>query len=196
MAAQPEHRENRAPHGRAQISVIDAPRGVDRRALWVLAVSAAAIFSIGAGTIHAATISDQFQQYRLYGITFVAFAIGQIGWGLLAARFPSRPLLVLGLVGNALVFVLWTLTRTVGSFVGPFAHIAMPVGFPDAVATTFEGLAVANCIAGLVVSRRPRQTSRTLAAGVWITAAAIAVPLATLAILSQIGLLPSLPPSY
>ena len=194
MAAEPA-RQDRERRGAPTLSVIH-PTEASRRTPLAVAIGAAAIFSIAAGSIHAATIHDQFQESWLYGISFVAFAVGQIGWGFLAARYPSRPLLLVGLAGNALVMVIWALTRMAGAFVGPFAKVAIPVGFPDAFATTLEGLAVVSCVAGLVASRSRRTLRRPAAAGVWVTAAAIAVPLATLAILSQLGVLPSLTPSY
>jgi len=190
--ARPDVEDSRIP---IALSVL-RPRGVPRRAPWVLALCAAALFSIGAGAIHAATIRDQFAESTLYGLTFIAFAVGQIGWGFLALRWPSRVLAAIGLAGNAAVMAIWALTRTVGGLVGPAAGTKLPVGFADAVATTLEGLAVVGAVVAVAASRRRGEVSRRTAAGVWITAAAIAVPLATLAILSQLGALSSLPPAY
>ena len=98
-------------------------------------LAAAGLFSLGAGVIHAATIDYQFSESTLYGLTFVAFAVGQIGWWALATTFPSRTLAVLGILGNAMVLTIWVVTRTAGPPIGPEAGGPLPVTFPDAVAT-------------------------------------------------------------
>jgi hypothetical protein len=158
-------------------------------------LGAAAWFSLGAGVIHAATVSYQFSESTLYGLSFVAIAVGQIGWAALIVAFPSRGLAILGIVGNAAVIALWAISRTSGVPVGPVSGSPLPVGFPDAVATTLEGLIVCACVAALVVSHGDRLASTASRAWVWGGAAAVAVPLATLAVLSQAGVLTSLPPA-
>ena len=131
----------------------------------------------------------------LYGLTFVAFAVGQIGWGLLAASFPSRPVAIIGALGNATVFATWVITRTVGVPSGPLAGAPLPAGFADAVATTLEGLAVVAAIAAFVASWRRGAASRRARVAILVIAATVAIPLATLAVLSQAGVVPALPPS-
>jgi hypothetical protein len=195
MAAQPEHRENRPPYAGAQITVVEAARRVDRRALWVSAIAAAGVFSVGAGAIHASAASYQMRVSPLYGLTFVAFAIGQIGWGMLAAAFPSRAMAILGALGNAAVFATWVITRTVGVPSGPLAGGTLTAGFPDSVATTLEGLAVVAAVGALLASRRRRTAGSGARMTILVAAAAVAIPLATLAVLSQAGILPALPPS-
>jgi hypothetical protein len=108
MAAQPEKRDELKSHGRSQLALVTAARRADRRAVWVSAITAAGVFSVGAGAIHASATSYQMGVSALYGLTFVAFAVGQIGWGLLAAAVPSRPMAVVGAVGNAAVFATWS----------------------------------------------------------------------------------------
>src|SRR5437764_13152371 len=101
MAAQPEFREPaRSRHLHASEQGRDAaPRSRTRRGTMFAAVLAAAgMFSLGAGVIHAATIDYQFSGSTLYGLTFVAFAVGQIGWWALVTAFPSRSLAVLGIL--------------------------------------------------------------------------------------------------
>jgi hypothetical protein len=123
----------------------------------------------------------------------VAFAVGQIGWGALAIAFPSRRVAVVGILGNAAVFVLWVITRTAGPPIGPGAGAPLPVTAPDSIATTLEGLAVAGGLVALGLSRTARLASSALRATVWAIVAAIAVPLATIGVLAQMGVISSLP---
>jgi hypothetical protein len=194
MAAQPEKRDELKSHGRSQLALVTAARRADRRAVWVSAITAAGVFSVGAGAIHASATSYQMGVSALYGLTFVAFAVGQIGWGLLAAAVPSRPMAVVGAVGNAAVFATWVITRIAGVPSGPLAGAPLPAGFADSVATTLEGLAVVAALAALATWHRGARSPHARAA-ILIAAGGIAIPLTTLAVLSQAGVIPALPPS-
>jgi hypothetical protein len=114
---------------------------------------------------------------------------------MLAAAFPSRPMAILGALGNAAVFATWVITRTVGVPSGPLAGGTLTAGFPDSVATTLEGLAVVAAVGALLASRLRRTTGSRARVTILVAAAAVAIPLATLAVLSQAGILPALPPS-
>jgi hypothetical protein len=195
MAAQPENQDNRSLLTRPRIAFVAEARRVDRRAVWVSAITAAGVLSIGAGAIHASAARYQMRISAVYGLTFVAFAIGQIGWGLLASAFPSRPIAVVGAVVNAVVFSTWVITRTAGVPSGPLAGSMLPVGFADAVATTLEGLAVIAAIAAFAAARRRGRDRPSARVAILLATAVVAIPLATLAVLSQAGVIPALPPS-
>jgi hypothetical protein len=192
MAAQPEP-DVPEPRRQTRVSLRARPDHRQTRALWATLLGAAGLFSIGAGVIHAATVGYQYGESALYGWTFVAFAIGQIGWGALANALPSRRIAILGILGNAAVLVIWVITRTTGPPVGPGSGAPLPVTFPDAVATTLEGLTVAGGLVALGLSRTARQMSSALRGTIWAIAAAVAVPLATLGVLAQMGVISSLP---
>jgi hypothetical protein len=151
------------------------------------------VLSLGAGAIHASTVSYQFSESTLYGWTFVTFAVGQIGWGPLVSAFPSRWLAVAGILGNAAVFVIWVITRTAGAPLGPSAGAPLPATFPDSVATTLEGLAVVTGLAGIALSFQGRRASVAARSGVLASALVVSVPLTTLAVMTQAGLITSLP---
>jgi hypothetical protein len=51
---------------------------------------------------------------------------------------PSRPVIWFGVVGNAAIVVLWIVTRTFGTLVGPEPTTPEPIGVADSVATAFE----------------------------------------------------------
>ena len=153
------------------------------------------MFALGAGAIHAATIRYESTVSALFGAAFVAMAVGQIGWFVLVTTFPRKWIALAGILGNAAVIGIWALTRTVGAPVGPYASTPLPVGFPDAVATTLEGLAVVAGTGALALSRRARTVSAPVRSGIVVAAYVITVPLATLAVLAQTGVLASLPAS-
>ena len=100
---------------------------------------------------------------------------------------------MLGILGNAMVFTIWVVTRTAGPPIGPEAGGPLPVTFPDAVATTLEGLAVVTGIVALIPSMRDRVASIRPWATMLTLAAIVAIPLWTLAVLSQAGVLTGLP---
>jgi hypothetical protein len=102
---------------------------------------------------------------------------------------------VVGALGNAAVFATWVITRIAGVPSGPLAGAPLPAGFADSVATTLEGLAVVAALAALAASWRLSARSPRARAAILIAAAGIAIPLATLAVLSQAGVIPALPPS-
>ncbi|HEY3214040.1 MAG TPA: hypothetical protein VGL16_12635 [Actinomycetota bacterium] len=102
----------------------------------------AAWLSMAAALIHFAVIKQHLDEYQLYGLFFVAVAIAQLAWAVLAVTRPSKPLLVAGAVGNALVAGTWVLTRTYGSLIGPDATHPASAGFGDIVSTIFEAVLV------------------------------------------------------
>ena len=77
----------------------------------------------------------------------------QVVWGLLALVWAPAWWLVLGALGNAVVVATWLVSRTVGLPFGQFAHVVLPVRFPDSVATILAAVTVIG--AALLVSGDP-----------------------------------------
>ena len=103
-------------------------------------VSVIALASIAAGAINiaaAATIGGNNAQTHLF---FAVVGAAQILWGLLALVWAPRWWLVLGALGNAAVVATWLVSRTAGLPFGQFAHVVLPVGFSDAMATILAGV--------------------------------------------------------
>lgn len=105
-------------------------------------VSVIAFASIAAGAINiavAATIGGgNAQTYAFFAVVGAA----QVVWGLMALVWAPRWWLALGALGNAVVVATWLVSRTVALPFGQFAHVVLPVGFPDSVATILEAVTV------------------------------------------------------
>ena len=89
-----------------------------------------ALLSAGAGIIHLAVLGPHLREFWLFGVFFAAAALAQLGWALLVMMRPSRRVWLAGALGNALVIVVWILSRTVGLPFGLmpaiFGHIPLP----------------------------------------------------------------------
>jgi hypothetical protein len=126
-------------------------------------LSAIALASIAAGTIHiapAATLGSDSAQNLAF---FAVVAKAQIAWGAVALARAPRWWLALGAVGNLIVLATWVVSRTVGLPVGEFAGVTLPVGFPDGLAAVLEAVIVLGAVALLVqggVRRGPRRGPR------------------------------------
>jgi hypothetical protein len=143
-----------------------------------------ALLSIGAAVIHFAVVAEHFDEWWLTGLFFLALAAFQLVWALLVLWSPSRLLYLAGAVANALVVVLWIVSRTSGVPVGPEAGEAEPVALPDSLATGFEIVLVAVLVL-LLSARTAPGTSRLVsrhAAG-WAAAVVVAA-LTALALVS------------
>jgi hypothetical protein len=109
--------------------------------------------SWAAAFVHGAVTSAHFAEYWLFGVFFVVVAMLQFGWGAWIYQDPRPERLWLGAIGNLLVLLVWTLSRTVGLPLGPGAWHPEAIGFADMMATLDEvGIAVMGI--GLLV--RPR----------------------------------------
>ncbi len=123
-------------------------------------VSVIALASIAAGAIHiaaAATIARGNAQMEAF---FGAVAAAQIVWGLLTLVWAPRWWLVLGALGNAVVVATWIVSRTVALPFGPYAHVVLPVGFADVVATI---LGAATAVGAAVLAVRGSGAGRAAA---------------------------------
>ena len=123
-------------------------------------VSVIALASIAAGAINiaaAATIGgDNAQTHLFFGVVGAA----QVVWGLLALVWAPRWWLALGALGNAVVVATWLVSRTVALPFGQFAHVVLPVRFPDSVATI---LAAVTVVGAAVLAVRGSGTARAAA---------------------------------
>ena len=120
---------------------------------------ALAALSLGAAAIHFAMTSAHFDSYWLYGIFFAATGWFQFLWALAVVKWPTRPVLTVGLVVNALIIGVWVLSRTVGVFVGPHADTTEAIELSDLLATGAEVLVVIGAAALLspaVAAKRVR----------------------------------------
>jgi hypothetical protein len=145
-----------------------------------LAVLSVALLSAGAAAIHFAAAGSHFREWWGFGVFFVASGVAQLAWALLAVKSPSRAVWWVGAVGNAAIVLLWILTRTVGTLVGPDAHTPEPVGVPDAVACGFE---LAIVLVALLCANA-RRSNQKLA---W-SVGGITFALTALALLSVMGI--------
>jgi len=104
-------------------------------------VTAIALASIAVGAIHltvAATIGGDAQTNAFFGLVGAA----EILFGLVALVGAPRWWLALGALGHAVVVATWVVSRTVGLPVGQFAHVVLPVGFADVLATILGAVVV------------------------------------------------------
>jgi hypothetical protein len=118
-----------------------------------LATYSAASASAGAAAIHYAVVAEHFEEWWGFGLFFVVSAVAQLVWALLVVTSRSRSVIWLGVVGNAAIVMLWIVTRSVGTLVGPEPDMTEPVGVADSVATAFEVVIV---VAGAWLGWRAR----------------------------------------
>jgi hypothetical protein len=146
--------------------------------------TAVALTSIAAGAIHiaaAATLgSDNAQNLTFFGVV----AAAQIVWGLVTLVTAPRGWLVLGILGNAAVMGTWIVSRTVGLPVGPYAHVVLPVGFADVLATAFEAATIFGA-AWLVARGGAPTRAAARARGFAVAAAVVIGTLAVTGVMSQ-----------
>jgi hypothetical protein len=110
-----------------------AQRG--QRCLVTYSVASAAT---GAAAIHYAVVAEHFDEWWGFGLFFVASAVAQLVWAAVVVASRSRFIIWVGVIGNAAIVVLWVVTRTVGTLVGPELDTPEPIGLADSVATGFE----------------------------------------------------------
>jgi hypothetical protein len=170
-----------------------APRRVDVRASARTAesdanaariVSAIALASIATGAIHiaaAATLGrHNAQNLAFFGVA----AAAEIVWGLVALVTAQRWWLALGALGNALVVATWVVSRTVALPFGPYAHVVLPVGFADALATIL-GTVTAVGAAWLAIRGSGPARSARRARGVALAAVVLFGALGIAGVVSQ-----------
>ncbi|MBA2442076.1 MAG: hypothetical protein H0V53_06675 [Rubrobacter sp.] len=103
------------------------------------AVYAAAALSLVAALAHLWAAPEHFAEWWGYGSFFLAAALAQGIYGVLALRWPRQPLFLLGIGGNLAIVLLYVVTRTAGiPFLGPHAGEVEAAGMLDMAATVAE----------------------------------------------------------
>ncbi len=146
MSAQPRW-DDTGPSRPVAVPASGATAQPDRNTARIASVIA--MTSIATGAIHfaaAATLGGDTQTTAF----FVVVAAAQIIWGLVTLARAPRLWLVLGALGNAVVMATWIISRTVGLPFGQFAHVVLPVGFADVLATILEAVTVVGAVVLLV----------------------------------------------
>ena len=142
-----------------------------------VAQASLAALSMAAAAIHFAVMGEHFAEYLAFGVFFSVVAWSQAVWAVGVIVRPSRRLLLVGLVGNALVIVVWLTSRTTGLPIGPEAGAAEPAAFVDVLSTLLE-MAIVAGTAMLLLRGRPTPSMRGLP--VWLGLAGLVVVLAVL----------------
>jgi hypothetical protein len=146
--------------------------------------------SAAAGTVHLTVAADHFAEYFLFGLFFILAGSCQVAWAALTALAgPTRPLLLLA-TGNALVVLLWIVSRTSGVPLGPDAGAPEKIGYADTLTSVCEALLVAYVLR-LLIGRRSRAGEHR---ALWAVPLLIA-PATALAVLSSVGAIGFLPAS-
>lgn len=95
----------------------------------------ATVLAVSLGLMHILATPLYFEQWLGYGVFFFTAAVLQVMYSMaLAVGRPSRALLWSGIGGNAAIFAMWVLTRTVGVPIGPMAGEVLPLGLLDGLA--------------------------------------------------------------
>ena len=121
-----------------------------------------AALSVLAALTHLWVTLEHFEEWWGYGAFFLSAAIGQGAFGAVLLRWPRRPLLLLGVVGNLSIVILYLVTRTVGvPIFGPQAGEVEGVGATDLCATVSE-LAIVLGVGAVLLQGISPQIRRTL----------------------------------
>jgi hypothetical protein len=105
----------------------------------------ATVLAVVLAVLHLLATPLYFEQWLGYGVFFVTAAVLQVMYSMvLAVTPPRRIVLWLGIAGNALIIVMWGITRTAGIPFGPMAGEVLPVGLLDALAQIFVVLQIVH----------------------------------------------------
>jgi hypothetical protein len=158
------------------------------RPLASLAAVDLALLSGAAAIIHFAVIGQHLRESWLFGAFFAVAALAQLAWALLAMARPSQRVWLAGAVGNAVVIVVWIVSRTLGLPLGAEAGHAEPVGFADALSTAYEVLLVVGATTLARSTPRMQLRLRWARIAAWAVGVVV-VPLTLLAVLNAVGAL-------
>jgi small-conductance mechanosensitive channel len=140
---------------------VDHTRAIHRGDLDVVDRSAvrwwAGFASLGAALIHFAVVQEHLAEWWLYGVFFAALGAVQLLWGGVALTEEELPAPRLFAAVNAVVLVLWLVTRTTGLPIGPEPWDAEPVGIADVMCGALELVVVVLLV--LSVRRPPVEES-------------------------------------
>jgi hypothetical protein len=145
---------------------------VGRYLHWILVA-----FSLGAGVIHFAYSGEHFDVSWAHGTFFAVVAWFQISWAVGIMVRPSRTVLAVGAVVNALVIGTWIMSRVWGVPIGPGAWDPEPIALADGLATALEVGIVAISLAVVARPALAQQSVRPSLgmAGIGVSGLAVAV---------------------
>jgi hypothetical protein len=131
--------------------------------------------SAGAAVVHLLVTPEHFRQDILFGAFFLVVATLQLAWSAAILQDRSNFLYLVGGIGNALILMVWAVSRTAGVPIGPNAGVPEPVAAIDALASAYEVIIVAACLY-LVArgSERANRTSSTTIPG-WVSVVVVLV---------------------
>ena len=150
-------------------------------------LGALAALSVGAAAIHFAVTFDHFAEYTLYGVFFLVLSWAQLIWPAVLVWRPSRPWLLAGIGGNAIVLAVYVASRTAGLPFGPDLRHPEAVGALDVMSCVLEAGLIAGCAALLwrpSLADRPVRRRGPLASAAALVAVPVAVIAATTAVLT------------
>lgn len=133
----------------------------------------AAAVSAGAGMVHAAAAGSHRGESSVAWL-FAICAVAQLGWAVLVATRPSRPVLVGGVLLNGGCVLAWILSRTVG-LVGPLAAVER-VGTQDLFAAFLGAIAVGSAVFALHPMKAPRRLDVPVVAAASLLVLLLTVP--------------------
>jgi hypothetical protein len=140
----------------------------NRRDARTILLTGTGAFLVSAAMTHLSVVGPHLRESTLYAVFFIGAAVAQLVAAMSLTMTRDRRVLLAIAAGNALVIVVWVLSRTAGLPIGPTPGIAESVSLPDVLATIAEAAVVALSIA-LTLIRRP------LAVGRWTAGAATVV---------------------
>jgi hypothetical protein len=163
--------------GSRQLTVLSAQR--DARTVLLTGV---VTFLVCAALIHLAVVGPHLAESGLYAAFFVSAAVAQLIAAMALTMTRNRRWLMAIALGNALIIVVWAVSRTVGLPIGPTPGVAESVSVPDVLATVAE-VAIVTLSVALVRIRHPLSMRRWIVGGTAILVPVIALVIAVVAII-------------
>lgn len=105
-----------------------------------------AVSSLAAGVIHAAVVSEHFEEEWAFGAFFVLAAAFQVAWAIAVVVRPASIGYTIGALANGAIIGIWIVSRTTGLPIGPEAWTPEPVLAADVAATVLESLLVIGSV--------------------------------------------------
>ena len=164
----------------SQVARTDHCRELDPALRWALAA-----LSLGAAFVHFAVMGDHFSESAAHGVFFAATAWLQLAFAMGVVLRPSRGVLWFGALLNLAIMGAWLVSRVWGVPFGSPAWAPESAQFPDILATVFEALLVAGCLAVISGYLGARRLTATVALP------AVGALGASVVILSTLSLVPA-----
>lgn len=146
-----------------------------------------AVLSLGAAGIHFGVIREHLEKEFAEGVFFLLVAWFQLGWAMAYMLRPTNTGRIVGVLANGGIAALWVASRSVGLPLGEQPWVALPVGMPDLLATSFEVVLV-GLLGGALL---PRLAARLASNRLPLEKALVLVlfSVATVGLLTGLGLL-------